>query len=108
MKGVPLTKATLNAATELLGEKDTVRLLGKLLTAKEVAEMFSMPLSEIRRMTSRRELPCLRLGRRRVRYRLLDLLGVISASTRAVRTSQNSKAFDTDDGKVVQGPYHEE
>lgn len=108
MRLIPLSKATLTAAVDLLGEKDAVRLLGKLLSAQEVAELWSVPLSEVRRLTSRRELPCIRLGRRRVRYRLLDLLGIISAYGRPMHDRPKKNFVDTTARAGVQGVTSEE
>src|SRR5258708_722327 len=55
------------------------RLLAKLLTAEEVADLLGLKLGTIRNMTSRRELPCVHLGKRAVRYRLADILALIEA-----------------------------
>lgn len=55
------------------------KLLAKLLTADEVAELLGLKLGTIRNMTSRRELPCVHLGKRAVRYRLADILALIEA-----------------------------
>ena len=54
-------------------------LLGKLLRAEEVADLLGLKLGTIRNMTSRRELPCVHLGKRAVRYRLVDILALIEA-----------------------------
>ena len=55
------------------------KLLAKLLTAEEVADLLGLKQGTIRNMTSRRELPCVHLGKRAVRYRLADLLALIEA-----------------------------
>ncbi len=53
------------------------KLLAKLLTAEEVSELLGLKLGTIRNMTSRRELPCVHLGKRAVRYRFADILALI-------------------------------
>ena len=55
------------------------KLLAKLLTAEEVADLLGLKLGTIRNMTSRCELPCVHLGKRAVRYRLSDMLALIEA-----------------------------
>ena len=67
-----------------IGEPET--LLAKLLTAEEVADLLGLKLGTIRNMTSRRELPCVHLGKRAVRYRLADILALIEARSVAVLT----------------------
>ncbi|MFQ5684325.1 MAG: helix-turn-helix domain-containing protein [Candidatus Binatia bacterium] len=59
-----------------------VQLLAQLLTAVEVAELLSLDLGTVRNLTYRRELPCVKVGPRGVRYRLLDLLTWIEERTR--------------------------
>ncbi len=61
------------------GGIEPATLLAKLLTADEVAELLGLKLGTIRNMTSRRELPCVHLGKRAVRYRLADILALIEA-----------------------------
>ncbi len=61
------------------GGIEPVTLLAKLLAAEEVAELLGLKLGTIRNMTSRRELPCVHLGKRAVRYRLADMLALIEA-----------------------------
>lgn len=61
------------------GSIEPEKLLAKLLTAEEVADLFGLKLGTIRNMTSRRELPCVHLGKRAVRYRLADMLALIEA-----------------------------
>ncbi len=55
------------------------KVLAKLLTAEEVAELLGLKLGTIRNMTSRRELPSVHLGKRAVRYRFADILALIEA-----------------------------
>jgi len=55
------------------------KLLAKLLTAEQVADLLALKVGTIRNMTSRRELPCVHLGKRAVRYRLADMLALIEA-----------------------------
>ena len=59
-----------------------VRLLVQLVTAKEAAELLSLDLGTVRNLTYRRELPCVKIGPRGVRYRLLDLVQWIEARSR--------------------------
>ncbi|HUO04417.1 MAG TPA: helix-turn-helix domain-containing protein [Candidatus Binataceae bacterium] len=59
------------------GTIEPEKMLAKLLTAEEVAELLGLKLGTIRNMTSRRELPCVHLGKRAVRYRLADILALI-------------------------------
>lgn len=61
------------------GGIEAERLVAKLLTAQEVAELLGLKLGTIRNMTSRRELPCVHLGKRAVRYRLADIVALIEA-----------------------------
>jgi excisionase family DNA binding protein len=62
------------------------RLLLKLYTAQEAAELLGLDLGTVRNLTYRRELPCVKIGRRCVRYRLLHLLEWINTrSLPAVR-----------------------
>lgn len=55
----------------------------KLLTAEQVAELFGLKLGTIRNMTHRKELPCVKLNGRTVRYRYLDILALIEARSAA-------------------------
>lgn len=64
------------------GGIDPETLAAKLLTAEQVAELLGLKLGTIRNMTSRRELPCVHVGTRAVRYRYLDILALIE--TRSV------------------------
>jgi excisionase family DNA binding protein len=57
-------------------------LAARLLTAEQVAELLGLKLGTIRNMTSAAELPSVRLGKRAVRYRYLDILALIE--TRSV------------------------
>lgn len=50
------------------------RVLAKLLTAQEAAELLSLKVGTIRDMTYRKEIPYVKIGKRGVRYRLIDLL----------------------------------
>ena len=59
-----------------------VRLMAQLLTAAEAAELLSLDLGTVRNLTYRRELPCVKIGPRGVRYRLLDLLAWIETRSR--------------------------
>jgi len=71
--------AAIERTLERSGTAEPEKLLAKLLTADEVAELLGLKLGTIRNMTSRRELPCVHLGKRAVRYRLADILALIEA-----------------------------
>jgi excisionase family DNA binding protein len=68
------------------GGIDPTTLAAKLLTAQQVAELLGLKLGTIRNMTSRRELPCVHVGTRAVRYRYLDILALIEARSVVVLT----------------------
>ena len=67
---VTVLKAVLKAA----GGDAKVRELFQLLTAEEAAAFFALDSGTVRNLTYRRELPCVKIGRRGVRYRVIDLL----------------------------------
>lgn len=78
-----LKTETVKLAASLIGEeKDAIRLLAKLITAQEVAELLSIKLATVRALTYRRKIPCVKIGRRGVRYRLLDILTFIEDRSR--------------------------
>ena len=78
--------AVLEAEMRKAGVGSSDRLLLKLYTAQEAAELLGLDLGTVRNLTYRRELPCVKIGRRCVRYRLLHLLDWIKARSRpAVR-----------------------
>lgn len=78
--------AALEAEMRQAGVGSPDRLLLKLYTAQEAAELLGLDLGTVRNLTYRRELPCVKIGRRCVRYRLLHLLDWIKARSRpAVR-----------------------
>lgn len=58
---------------ELLG-KEKVDQLFRLLNAEEAARFLGMAEATIRDMTYRREIPSVKVGKRGVRYRLIDLI----------------------------------
>lgn len=66
--------ATLKAALQATGGQAKVRDLYQLLTAEEAAEFLALDVGTIRNLTYRRNLPCVKVGPRGVRYRLLDLI----------------------------------
>ncbi len=74
--------AALKRALQESSGTDAVRLLAQLVTADEAAELLSLDLGTVRNLTYRRQLPCVKVGPRGVRYRLLDLLAWIEARTR--------------------------
>jgi excisionase family DNA binding protein len=66
--------ATLKAALQATAGQAKVRDLYQLLTAEEAAEFLALDVGTIRNLTYRRGLPCVKVGPRGVRYRLLDLI----------------------------------
>ena len=77
--------AALKRALQETSGAAAVRILGQLLTAEETAQLLGLDLGTVRNLTYRRELPCVKVGLRGVRYRLLDLLAWIEARTRPAR-----------------------
>lgn len=74
--------AALRKALQDTAGAGAVHLLAQLLTAEEAAQLLSLNLGTVRNLTYRRELPCVKVGPRGVRYRLLDLLAWIEGRTR--------------------------
>jgi len=75
----------LNALKEAMrrgGAEHPERLLAKLLTVQEAAEMLAMPVGTLRNLTHRREIPVVKVGSQSVRYRFLDLLDWIEQRSR--------------------------
>ncbi len=66
--------AVLKEALSATGGQAKVRELYQLLTAEEAASFLALDLGTVRNLTYRRELPFVKIGRRGVRYRVLDLL----------------------------------
>ena len=66
--------AVLKEALSATGGQAKVRELYQLLTAEEAAGFLALDLGTVRNLTYRRELPFVKIGRRGVRYRVLDLL----------------------------------
>ena len=66
--------AALRRTLEATGGQAKVLELFQLLTAEETAMFLALELGTIRNLTYRRELPCVKVGRRGVRYRVLDLI----------------------------------
>jgi predicted DNA-binding transcriptional regulator AlpA len=48
--------------------------LYRILSAEEAAPFLGMALQTVRNMTARRELPCIKTGKRGVGYRVIDLI----------------------------------
>lgn len=60
----------------------------RLLTAAECGRLLGLQTSTIRRLTHRRELPCVRVtGRRCVRYSLAAIQALIKARTHPARAA---------------------
>lgn len=74
--------AALRKALQETAGAGAVRLLAQLVTAEEAAQLLSLDLGTVRNLTYRRELPCVKIGSRGVRYRLLDLLAWIEDRSR--------------------------
>ena len=70
-----------NALRDTNGE-GAVQLMAQLFTAEEAAELLGLELGTVRNLTYRREIPCVKIGPRGVRYRLLDLLAWIEERSR--------------------------
>ena len=70
------------AALRRAGLNSPDRLLLKLYTAPEAAELLGLTLGHLRNLTHQKELPCVKIGSRGVRYRLLDLLAWIEERSR--------------------------
>lgn len=66
--------AALRACLQATGGQAKVRELYQLLTAEEAANFLSLDLDTVRHLTCRQGLPSVKIGRRCVRYRLLDLV----------------------------------
>jgi len=66
--------SVLKVALRAAGREVKVRELFQLLTAEEAAQFLALDLGTVRNLTYRRELPCVKVGRRGVRYRLIDLV----------------------------------
>ncbi len=74
--------AALQNALRNMNGQGATQLLAQLLNAEETAELLSLDLGTVRNMTYRHELPCVKIGPRGVRYRLLDLLAWIEERSR--------------------------
>ena len=66
--------AVLKKVLSVTGGQAKVRELFQLLTAEEAAQFLALDLGTVRNLTYRRELPFVKIGRRGVRYQMLDLL----------------------------------
>ena len=72
----------LKTALKATGGDAKVRELFQLLSAEEAADFLALDLGTVRNLTYRRELPSVKIGRRGVRYRLVDLLAWQEARSR--------------------------
>jgi excisionase family DNA binding protein len=77
-----LNAAMLKAVLKAAGGDTKVRELFQLLTADEAAAFLALDSGTVRNLTYRRELPCVRVGIRGVRYRVLDLVAWQEARSR--------------------------
>jgi excisionase family DNA binding protein len=48
--------------------------LYRVLSAEQTAEWLGLALQTVRKMTARHELPCIKIGKRGVGYRVIDLI----------------------------------
>lgn len=78
----PSAVAVLKAVLKAAGGETKVRELFQLLTADEAAAFLALDSGTVRNLTYRRELPCVKVGIRGVRYRVLDLLAWQEARSR--------------------------
>jgi hypothetical protein len=76
----------LRSALQATGGQAKVRELYQLLTAEETAVFLALDLGTVRNLTYRREIPCVKIGPRGVRYRLLDLVAWQESRSRPVLT----------------------
>jgi excisionase family DNA binding protein len=67
--------AALTAVLRVTGGEAKVLELYKLLTADQAAQFLGLAEPTVRDMTYRHELPYVKVGRRGVRYRVIDLIG---------------------------------
>jgi excisionase family DNA binding protein len=65
---------TLRSVLVATGGQAKLRELYQVLSPAEAAEFLGFALQTVRNMTSRRELPCIRHGKKVVGYRLIDLI----------------------------------
>jgi excisionase family DNA binding protein len=66
--------AALTAVLRATGGEARVLELYKLLTAEQAAQFLGLAEPTVRDMTYRHELPCVKIGKRGVRYRVIDLI----------------------------------
>ncbi len=66
--------AALRSVLIASGGQAKVAELYRLYTAAEAADFLGASLSYVQHATGRRELPCIRIGKRDPRYRLIDLI----------------------------------
>jgi excisionase family DNA binding protein len=64
----------LRAVLIATGGHAKVRELYQLLSAEETAAFLGLSLDTVRHLTARRELPCIKTGKRGVGYRVIDLI----------------------------------
>ncbi|MFQ6031099.1 MAG: helix-turn-helix domain-containing protein [Dehalococcoidia bacterium] len=69
--------AALKAALQATGGQAKVWELFQLLTSEEAADFLALDLGTVRNLTYRKGLPCVKVGRRGVRYQVLELLAWI-------------------------------
>jgi hypothetical protein len=64
----------LKTALHATGGETKIRELFQLLTAEAAAEFLALDIGTVRNLTYRHEIPCVKIGVRGVRYRLIDLI----------------------------------
>jgi predicted DNA-binding transcriptional regulator AlpA len=75
----------LRAVLRETGGQAKVEEVYRLLNAKEAAHFLSMAESTVRNMTYLHEIPCVKIGRRGVRYQKLQLILWIKAREQPVQ-----------------------
>jgi len=76
--------AGLRAALVTSGGQAKLVELYRVLCAEEAATFLGIALQTVRNMTARRELPCVKTGKRGVGYRVVDLIAWQEARLRPV------------------------
>jgi excisionase family DNA binding protein len=75
------------------GGEAKVRELFQLLTAGQAAEFLGMAEPNVRDMTYRHELPHVKIGKRGVRYRVIDLIGWSDTDASPLRHRNHLRGF---------------
>jgi excisionase family DNA binding protein len=73
--GSGTTARALRSVLQVTGGNAKLLEMYRVLSAEETAEFLGLALQTVRNMTARRELPCIKTGKRGVGYRVIDLIG---------------------------------